>query len=72
MVISSSACAVFVGRSRPDSSVVEHFHGKEGVDSSILSRGSAAGELRWLEHTTHNRGVAGSSPASATSCPKAI
>ena len=25
---------------RPDSSVVEHFHGKEGVDSSILSRGS--------------------------------
>jgi hypothetical protein len=27
-------------RLRPDSSVVEHFHGKEGVDSSILSRGS--------------------------------
>ncbi len=25
---------------RPDSSVVEHFHGKEGVVSSILTRGS--------------------------------
>jgi len=25
----------------PDSSVVEHFHGKEGVVSSILTRGSA-------------------------------
>ena len=25
---------------RPDSSVVEHFHGKEGVASSILARGS--------------------------------
>ena len=27
-------------RQRPDSSVVEHFHGKEGVVSSILTRGS--------------------------------
>ena len=27
-------------RVRPDSSVVEHFHGKEGVVSSILTRGS--------------------------------
>jgi len=30
------------GTKRPDSSVVEHFHGKEGVASSILARGSDA------------------------------
>ena len=33
---------------RPDSSVVEHFHGKEGVVSSILTRGSAPGGAKPL------------------------
>jgi hypothetical protein len=42
-VISSYGCQnadVRARRYRPDSSVVEHFHGKEGVVSSILTRGS--------------------------------
>src|ERR1700689_3351586 len=36
--------------------------------SSVQSRQRArqAAELRWLEHTAHNRGVAGSTPAAAT------
>ena len=37
---------------RPDSSVVEHFHGKEGVDSSILSRGSDQPNF-WLVKLQH-------------------
>src|SRR6478752_7187474 len=41
--------SLLVARSRaarPDSSVVEHFHGKEGVVSSILTRGSQHPFLR--------------------------
>ena len=57
-----------------NSSVVEHFLGKEEVSSSILDRGSQpaagpagrGGVAQLVEQAAHNRCVAGSSPALAT------
>src|ERR1700722_15740741 len=53
--------------SAPLAQSAEHSHGKAGVVGSIPTGGSPAAELSRSEHTAHNRGVGGSSPAAATS-----